>query len=375
MAHQAPIFDSPEDLLAHYGVKGMRWGVRKRNPLGSQTPASEKRINENKASKHDEHAAKAQKQIDEIKANPSKHALVQRSRNKRVKELEEFRDQNIKDAKAVREGKLTDRQKKVLIGSAIVGGLLAAKLASTYVDAGDANRSKILMKEKITGKKHEWKRNDKLKGDMDADELMANVVKQVNPGFGQMGTKMNCRRCTFAYEMRRRGYDVEATRSRHGTGQTPVGMMNALDPNSNISTGRISTITAIVKESMDETSDKPLSTMISERPWGANDISKDMTKMSPVERTTKIFEALSKEPDGSRGELGVKWNLGGGHSVAYEVVRGKPVIFDAQSGKSYRDPDELRSDFGEVLEAAGYTRLDNVNLNNDFLKRWLDDAR
>ena len=39
---------------------------------------------------------------------------------------------------------------------------------------------------------------------------------------------MNCRRCTFAYELSRRGYDVQATKTLIGTGQDANGMNQML---------------------------------------------------------------------------------------------------------------------------------------------------
>ncbi len=54
---------------------------------------------------------------------------------------------------------------------------------------------------------------------------------------------MNCRRCTFAYEMRRRGYDVAATRTTNGRGQTAVGVYNALNTEGDIAkVGKLSMI-------------------------------------------------------------------------------------------------------------------------------------
>src|SRR4029077_17292919 len=76
------------------------------------------------------------------------------------------------------------------------------------------------------------------------------VVAPINPGYGDLGTKMNCRRATFAYEMRRRGYDVKATKSVKGTGQMPLSLLKATDPESHIKTGRYATMKALVGESL-----------------------------------------------------------------------------------------------------------------------------
>jgi hypothetical protein len=86
-----------------------------------------------------------------------------------------------------------------------------------------------------------------------------------------------------------------------------------------------------------------------------------------------IFKALASQPDGARGELGVAWKMGSGHSMAWEVVKGKPVIFDAQSGKMFKSDSDF-SEIGASVKEAGFTRLDNIELNDDYLMRWLKNA-
>lgn len=50
-----------------------------------------------------------------------------------------------------------------------------------------------------------------------------------HPEYGNsLGSFMNCRRCTFAYELSRRGYDVQATKTLIGTGQDANGMNQML---------------------------------------------------------------------------------------------------------------------------------------------------
>ena len=38
-------FDSPDEALAHYGVKGMKWGVRKSKPTSSDISKARARVN------------------------------------------------------------------------------------------------------------------------------------------------------------------------------------------------------------------------------------------------------------------------------------------------------------------------------------------
>lgn len=350
---------SPQEALLHYGVKGMKWGVRKDEKGGG---------NEKRAAKYQKKADRAQAQIDEIKALPKpRRKMTQRSRDNDAAELEQFRAEQQKAADDIRGGrKLTDAQRKVLIGAGIAGGILAAYGTYQFIDSGQANAA---------FNKAPWKKNDQLRKYDNPEDVFGGVVQQINPGFGGYGTKMNCRRCTFAYEMRRRGNDVQATKSNAGTGQTVGGMMNALTPGAKNKTGRYGMILQAMKEGDKEGG--LLDTITKKGIWGEKQIGSEKDsawmKLAPSQKSEAIFAALRKEPKGSRGELGVGWTMGGGHSMAYEVFKDKVVIFDAQSGKQYSSPDQFR-DFAQILTGAGHTRLDNKKLNEDFLRRWLQNV-
>ena len=65
--------------------------------------------------------------------------------------------------------------------------------------------------------------------------------------------------------------------------------------------------------------------------------------------------------------------------MAYEIIRGRPVIFDCQSGEMYDDPSwlmELTRPNGVESMVAGcsFTRLDDKELDEDFLRRWVVNA-
>lgn len=194
-----------------------------------------------------------------------------------------------------------------------------------------------------------FKKKPELAKKMDADEILDKVVKPTNPDFPGMGTKMNCRRCTLTYEMRRRGYDVEATKTFWATGQETSGIRQATQ---NYNQGK------------------------GESPWGQKQIGgekKFPSQASSEARSNAIFSALAQHPEGARGELAVEWDMMGGHSMAWEVVKGKPVIFDAQSSKVYKDAASFKENAGSVVDAA-YTRTDNIKLDEHFLKRWMINA-
>jgi hypothetical protein len=197
-----------------------------------------------------------------------------------------------------------------------------------------------------------------------------NVVKHINPDYGAIGTKMNCRRATFSYEMRRRGYDVQATRTTNANGQNVMGLLNATSPGKKIQgTGVFNVVSNIAKD--EGRSRKGQSTPV-------KDLSKNFAaggrnKIELPSGVKSIFDTLGKQPDGSRGEIGVMWEMGGGHSMAYEIVKGKPVIFDAQSGKAFTNSEKFL-DMPRVA-SAGFTRLDNIDLNHDYLMRWMSNAK
>lgn len=238
-----------------------------------------------------------------------------------------------------------------------VAAVLAVKGGVYLVDSGEVHRAIIKGKAHINGETLAWKQKAELSKSMSHDELMKKVVKPINPDFGQSGTKMNCRRCTFAYEMRRRGLDVSATHSILATGQDQRGLKKAISSKGSP--------TAKLTASL----------------WGEKKITvnpaKDFNSKASFEekglkKSTAIYDALNKLPDGARGELGVGWYMGGGHSVAWERVKGKTFIIDTQSGKSYDSPKAFQEIASGVMDAA-YTRLDNVKLNDDFLLKWVNN--
>jgi hypothetical protein len=287
-------------------------------------------------------------------------------------ELVKSRDSAVKDAQAVRDGKLTSTQKKVVIGASIVAAVAATYVVQDQIQSGNATRLIAKGKERITGEAFAFKKKPSLSNpDFDVDDIHMNVVKHINPDFGAMGSKMNCRRATFSYEMRRRGYDVQATKTTNANGQNVLGLMNATSPGAKIkNTSMFNVMKTMGKEAAGSGDGKSTP---------ASDLAKNFAaggknKIPLAMGTRSIFESLAKQPDGSRGELGVMWEMGGGHSMAYEVVKGKPVIFDGQTGKRFEDYEALSKALPSV-KSAGFTRLDNIELNHDYLMRWMTNAK
>lgn len=350
-----------DDFLAHFGIKGMRWGVRKEQEVSAETQAKR---NE-KAQRYVDKAASLQTRITELQSKRaiSKNPYMRARMHADIRKLSVKKKEALDDAERKRQGKLSKKQKNAVQAAAIVAAIVASRVAYNNIQSGEARRKAIKGKDFVlrkSGQGSRWKKSPYLASkDLDEDSIMRVVVNGINPEYGKPGTKMNCRRCTFAYEMRRRGFDVAATRTTNANGQNSAGLMNVLSPgHKTVPTSTRSVIREVTRETE---RGKTLSML-----GGGKD------KLDPKD----VFAGLMKHPEGARGELGVTWAPGGGHSMAWEVIKGKPVIFDTQNGRRYRSMKDLIDDVGEdVIHSASATRLDNIPLNEDFLLRWVKNAK
>lgn len=358
------------DELSHAGVKGMRWGVRKEEKSVS---AERKAKRELKAKAFEAEAAKYDKYIAKFRSTEGKSKWQIKADADSAKSLEKLRDRAIKDAQAKRDGKMTTGQKKALIGVGVVAALVVAGTIAVKTDSGEFTQMAAKGKAFLKGEKPEFKKSALLASKMDADQVFQNVVKPINPDYGKLGTKMNCRRATFAYELRRRGMDVRATKTTLATGQTAGGLLEATSPNG----PRTGSVFGLMKKYNQELKD-PRGSLSRNRPLkDLMDANKGGAKVridgSPGSLGSKLFSTLRDQPDGSRGEVAMIWKSGGGHSIAYEIFGGKPVLFDNQTGKRY-DSIEAFSGLDLNIGELGFTRLDNVELNMDYLLKWATNA-
>ena len=342
-------------FFEHFGVKGMHWGVRK----GKDTAADKQTKREGKAKKYQDESKQLQSQINAIGAP---RTVRQYNRIVKLQEQKRVADEN---AGRKLEGKLTRKQRNRLIGAGAVAGILAAYGTYDAIQSGNGQRMITKGRNFVEGRHGgTFKKSAELSNpDMSVTDIMDKVVPQVNPGYhtGKWGSKMNCRRATMTYEMRRRGYDVTATHTTNARGQNVVGLTNAIRPGQKARTGKPTLLTKIMRK------DKGLMTDAAK--YGGY----GGTGRKVIE-PGRIFSEISKEPDGARGELGMIWSGGrGGHSMAWERVKGETVIFDTQSGEKFSNPMALKK-LSDNMQEAGITRLDNLPMNSDYLMRWMKDA-
>ncbi|MBR5780359.1 MAG: hypothetical protein IKY27_00455 [Bacteroidales bacterium] len=331
--------------LYHYGVKGMKWGVRRfQNQNGTLTSAGRKRYADDKTSPNQKKKSKHRLKLEEKYQN----------KGMTKQEAEEAANKRIK------------KEKAAVAATAIIAAYATYKLA----DSGELNRLAAKGKSILSKNDMSFNKNSQLaKRNLDKDELKSLVVSRINPDYGKIGTKNNCRRCTMAYELSRRGYDVKATKTISGTGQDMTGLYNAMSEKE-LKGGKLTRAVklayrGIVKE--DQLASDIVDNLSSAGQHG-------IKKIDSEDYAKTIFSALSKAPNRSRGELSMTWDSGGAHSMVWEIVNKKPVIFDCQTGEMYDTPESI-SKLAKHMKNAGFTRLDNIAMNEDFLSRWVKNAK
>lgn len=176
-----------------------------------------------------------------------------------------------------------------------------------------------------------WLEGTKLK---DGPSSVKEDCAAVNPHYGEeAGYGINCAWCTTAYDLRRRGYDVEAPSVTHG-------MTFAEE-------------TQLYKDTT-------------------------MADWKTPHNNEELFEQIAEEGNGARGRLSVLWNDGtGGHAMAWEVVNNIPYVIDCQSNDIYDEAsfeliaryidfsrdDRYGEDYSVVSSGCRWLRTDNRELN------------
>lgn len=159
-------------------------------------------------------------------------------------------------------------------------------------------------------------------------------AKRINPGFNRDEyTTRNCMLCTTAYEMRRRGYEVMAKAVEQGFYDKDIKKWYPK---------------AVTKKIDNKTA--------------------DTGEPSTAAQYENFKKAMSSQPEGARGYLNFQWKSGwGGHSVAYEIKDGKPVIIDSQVAEVYTKESAIKNYLSDT-RAITYTRVDNVAFDKKRIK-------
>lgn len=259
------------DYLEHHGIMGQKWGIRRfQNADGSLTAAGKERYSSNGR----------KKEGAEMLVLFAPHALMAAT----------------------------------YLGAAV------------YSAASEAALRNNIKKERETAKVDK-KTGLKIKNN--ADMSKKDDMKRVNPDFyDNAESQHNCMLCTTAYDMRRRGYEVQARKTFVGYSDTAI---KKWYPKAKVKT----------------VSDK--------------DEDGDPSTKKLVENTKKD---LLSQGEGARGNLMNIWNNGGGgHSIVYEIEKGKIILRDCQSN-TFVDVDTFVKSSREIQ----YVRLDNVDFDAEKIK-------
>lgn len=348
------------DYLLHYGVKGMKWGV-----IRERKESNRRKVAEKAKARSD----RASSEIERIRANGRRagDGIVRRNPDAKIKDLERKRDRADQDAAAAEKGKLTPTEKKVLKGAAVAATVLAAYGLYAAADSGKLNAAVASFRPGDLP----FKKNEKLKNlDMDPKKA-ALLAHKINPEYGKLGTTKNCRRCTLSYEMTRRGYQVEATKTLTGRNQNMGGIYSVLTKDKVDIDGPKQARGVMLKGALDTTFGRETKASRFVDFASRRDITRKAFSGDMIEDHKKMAKAFSAFPDKSRGEIEVSWRGGGLHSMAWEVMKGKPVIVDAQTHEVYSSIADFMTKKGDMVSNFALTRLDDVDLNPDILKRWM----
>jgi hypothetical protein len=400
-------FASPEEALVHYGKKGMKWGVRNedvsRDAGGRIVPKPVAPLSEKKQARVEKFVKRSETmntKISDLKAaneglqgtrNPAQ-LYQRRANNETIRDLQKAQQRALRDAEATKQGRLTSTQKRLIVGAVGVTAVVGVGLVLRGQQSGAINSYMLRGEAFVQGRNTPFKVNKSLSGKMSAKDLLANVARPVNPNYKSAGGQMNCRRSTFAYELRRRGLDVHATTSPVGWGQSESGVINALTTEGKdifrstslsetvAKTGatqkargdtRINPVKKIVLDGLKRSpaeESKALTRALSK--LGPNDdIMATINKHGYQSSSKKVLEELAKQGNGARGEVVFRFD-NFGHSMAYEVVDGVPHIFDSQKGTLYNAAGKMVESKWDGFHGAEITRLDNVDLDLNFLSRW-----
>lgn len=234
--------------------------------------------------------------------------------------------------------------------------------------------SKFIQNENISLALERIRRLSVIEGKHSIDEDMSLINQKYDKTPYDYAYNTNCAYCTVAYDLRRRGFDVEAgpmqvssnnlTKNDKGIEDTTIipttDNIRKWYPNAETINGK--DLIKNVHEMMEITTPFPQASMITDK------LPKEKKLPHPIRQSRALKEAEKKlisYGDGARGMFNVYWSAGGsGHSMAWEVQNGKVFVIDAQTNEK----DKLTYYGGCIEDDFEIIRTDNVSPSPNLLK-------
>lgn len=321
--------------LAHHGILGQKWGVRRFQDYNG------KRIGASKTTKKT-----TTKKKHEFKDKSKSISMRKDAVDAFVTSVVTTAALTPVNAITISSGFIIPHAIAAQAISTIAIGVTGYKLAKGDIDTAVANKKEKKFKEERdkapVDKKTGFHKKTK---EMTPEEDM----ERVNPGFKNWdeNTKNNCVLCTMSYELRRRGYDVQAKKATSGYNGNELvkDWYPGAKPKQSKGSLTQDDLTELWKKGA------PLS----------------IDKASQKEMISNTMDEIRSQKDGARGQLCVRWDgATSGHSIAYANEGGKVVIYDTQANKRYED--KAVEKYLKQTSQVTVTRLDNCKINEKLIK-------